>query len=142
MLLFMRLPCEIIIIDILPIIRKELAIELVKMHGISKARVARMFQVSGTAISQYIHGTRGNSAMIEDTPQYGVLLQEIYTSAEKIAGRKSNVMEELCHLCDFVKGIGIVNHVYMKDLGEVPVIKCVECPRTNIGDAGKSSSST
>ncbi|MDR0778893.1 MAG: transcriptional regulator [Methanomassiliicoccaceae archaeon] len=127
----MRLPCEIIIIDILPIIRKELAIELVKMHGISKARVARIFQVSGTAISQYIHGTRGNSSMIEDTPQYEQLLHEIYSSAEKIASRKKSVMEELCRLCDFVKSTGIVNHVYMKDLGEVPVLKCIECPKDN-----------
>jgi predicted transcriptional regulator len=131
----MRLPCEIIIIDILPIIRKELAIELVKMHGISKARVARIFQVSGTAISQYIHGTRGNSSMIEDTPQYEQLLHEIYSSAEKIASRKKSVTEELCRLCDYVKNTGIVNHVYMKDLGEVPIVKCVECPREKMGAA-------
>jgi predicted transcriptional regulator len=135
MLLFMRLPCEIVIIDILPVIRKELALELVKMHGISKARVARMFQVSGTAISQYIHGMRGNSALIEDTPQYEHLLSEIYNSAEKIATRRSSVTEQLCHLCDLVKKIGLVDHVYMSDLGEVPVIRCTECPRDNVSGA-------
>ncbi|MDR0198416.1 MAG: transcriptional regulator, partial [Methanomassiliicoccaceae archaeon] len=73
----MRHSCEMIVVDVLPIIRKELALELIEAHNIKKAAVARMFSVSGTAISQYVHGSRGNRALLEDSPNYMEFLKEI-----------------------------------------------------------------
>jgi predicted transcriptional regulator len=128
----MKLPCEIVIIDILPVIRKELSVELVDVHKFSKADVARMFDVSGTAISQYVHGARGKSAMIEGCPQYSVLMDEISLSAKRIAEKKSVVIDELCGLCDTVKRIGLLDHVYENGIWKAPLIKCAECPRKDL----------
>jgi predicted transcriptional regulator len=124
----MKLPCEIIIVDILPVIRKELSVKLVEDHGFMKTRVAKMFGVSGTAISQYLHGMRGNSAAIAVTPQYESFLEEISVSAVRIAAQKSTVAQELCRLCDLVKKNGMVQH--LRGIESVtPIMSCVKCPK-------------
>ena len=128
----MKLPCEIVIIDILPIIRKELTLRLVNAHGITKSRVARMFDISGTAVSQYIHGSRGNNLLVENSPQYGALMAEISDSAEALASKKSNVGNELCRLCDVVMRNGLVEFVYESGMWKDRLGKCAECPKTDI----------
>ena len=128
----MKLPCEIIITDVLPVIRKELAVRLVEVHGLTKTNVARLFNVSGTAISQYTHGMRGNGPMIADFPQYDTFINEIYDSAAHIASQKGAVMDELCRLCDIAKRIGIAEHIHKKGRHPMPLIKCAECPRSGI----------
>ncbi|MCL2785843.1 MAG: transcriptional regulator [Methanomassiliicoccaceae archaeon] len=122
------LPCEVIIVNILPIMRKELAIKLVDGHRFMKADVARMFGVSGTAISQYIHGTRGHDTSIKDCPNYTDFIREIAESASRIALKKGTVIDELCRLCDYAKRTGM--HEYVR--GGQPQAKCPECPRKGL----------
>jgi len=127
----MRLPCEIVVVDILPIVRRELSIELVLVHGIRKASVARMFKVSGTAISQYVYGSRGNRSILDGDPNYTKFMKEIKRSAELLASKKSDVLEELCRLCDVVKNSGILDRIHEKNETD-PLQTCAECPRDNI----------
>jgi len=127
----MRHSCEMIVVDILPIVRKELALELIRTHNIKKSAVAKLFNVSGTAISQYVHGSRGNRTILEGSPLYGDLIAEIKLSAERLVEGKSAIIEELCALCAFVKRTGVVDMVY-EELGEKPPLrKCLECPKKN-----------
>ena len=128
----MRLPCEIVIIDILPVIRKELAVQLFRTHRLSKMDIAKMFGVSGTAISQYIHGMRGDDSMIRDNLRYPDLVREIHISAATVAAKENSVAEELCRLCDFAKQMNLAEHVYQKRTGVAPDIVCAECPRRNM----------
>ena len=124
----MKLPCETIIVDILPIIRKELAIELVETHQVRKASVARMFGISGTAISQYIYGLRGNRSLMENSRHYDMFMKEISASAESIVTKKSTVADELCRLCSLAKSSGIVDEVSSLKGGYLPASVCPECP--------------
>ena len=128
----MRLPCEVIIISILPVIRKELAVRLVYSHGLKKTNVAKMFKVSGTAVSQYLHGTRGDDSKIRDSPRYYDFIDEIVVSAERIASNKSTVDDELCRMCEFVKQIGVHEHAYEKTVKDAPTVMCVECPKQDL----------
>ena len=128
----MRLPCEIIIIDILPVIRKELAVKLVHSHGLNKANVARMFGVSGTAVSQYIHGTRGGDAKIRDSPLYSDFINEIAVSAKNIVSNGSTVDAELCRICEYVKRTGLHEYADGRAGADLPPVKCAECPKQDI----------
>jgi predicted transcriptional regulator len=124
-----------VVVDILPIVRKELALELIKAHKMRKAAVARLFNVSGTAISQYVHGSRGNRAILEGSPLFGDFMAEIKSSAKRLASEKTGILEELCSLCGFVKRMGLMEVVY-EEYGEIPAIaKCPECPKNNINCA-------
>ena len=131
----MRHSCELIVVEILPVIRKELALEMIKTHKVRKAAIARMFDVSGTAISQYVHGSRGNRNIVEESPQYGELMKEIKRSAKRLVEKKSGIVEELCLLCGFVKRSGMADFVYETNGERAPMSKCAECPRKNIVEA-------
>ena len=51
----MKIPCELIVWYVLPMIRREMADELVTVHNMSQAEVARKFDVTDAAVSQYIY---------------------------------------------------------------------------------------
>lgn len=116
--------CEMIVIDILPVMRKELALELINKHGFTKADVARLFDVSGTAISQYVNGIRGTSPILEKSPHHEEFMHEIEVSAELIATQKSDVLKELCRICEFLKRPGMISSL----CGDGSVM-CAECPK-------------
>ncbi|MCL2607396.1 MAG: transcriptional regulator [Methanomassiliicoccaceae archaeon] len=128
----MKHPCEIVVVDILPVVRKELSIELIKVHKMTMADVARLFKVSGTAVSQYVNGIRGDSDLIENSPFNGKFMEAIATSAEKLANKKSDIAKELCHICAIVKEMGIIEHIYGNNKDEIPVSECKNCPLDNI----------
>ncbi|MCL2143739.1 MAG: transcriptional regulator [Methanomassiliicoccaceae archaeon] len=128
----MRHSCEMIVVDILPVVRKELAVELVRTYGMRKVAVARLFGISGTAISQYVHGSRGNRSMLESNSNYEEFMNEIKLSAERLASKKSEPVDELCRLCKTAKKMGLLAHVHdeLKEKGSLH--NCPECPRDGV----------
>ena len=121
-----------LVVDVLPVIRKELSVELVNVHGMTMAKVAKIFKVSGTAVSQYIHGIRGDSAVVENSPHYEGFMEEITISAERLAKGESDIMKELCRVCEYVERVGILGYIHEKGNGSCAMIECVECPRENL----------
>ncbi len=117
----MKIPCEVIVWHILPIIRREIANELVSEHGMSQAEVARKFGVTDAAISQYLKKKRGNSSYIENLEKYPLLLEEIKKSAKSLSEEKTEIEFELCRLCHMVRNIGLLDEIYLQEYGVTPV---------------------
>lgn len=108
----MKIPCEIIVSYVLPIVRREVAVELVTVHHMSQAEVARRFGVTDAAISQYLKRKRGDSSMIEQSENYPKLLEVIKEAAEKIAEGKTEFEMEMCRICAIVKKLGLLDEIY------------------------------
>jgi len=121
-------PCEIIVTDILPIIRKELCAEIVTTHGWKQADVARLFGVSGAAVSQYMKGIRGNTSLVEEHINYNEFMNEISRSANRLVNEEGEVVKELCGLCKISKELGMLDHIF----GRQMLTECMECPKENI----------
>ena len=81
----MKIPCEIVVWYVLPMIRREVSKELVHTHGMTQAEVARRFGVTDAAISQYLKKKRGGNAIIDDNPLYPEFQEEVKVSAARIA---------------------------------------------------------
>ncbi len=126
----MKLPCELVVSEILPTARGELAKELVKNHGYTQARVAKMFGVTGAAISQYIKGLRGGNEHIDKSVYRNLFYQNISESANRIANG-ADLVDELCFLCNFVKKVGMLDEIYARQGSTEDLKKCLECPRNN-----------
>ena len=127
----MKLPCELVVFELLPTARGELAKELVKAHGYTQAKVATIFGVTSAAVSQYIKGLRGGNAYIDGSVYRGAFYQEIYDSAERIANG-ADVTDELCEICNFVKRVGMLDEIYLNQGAKEDLTKCRECPRDNL----------
>ena len=103
----MKTPCEIIVWNVVPIIRKEFAKNLIENHGLNQRKVADKLGITESAVSRYVSGKRGVLEITDDE-----ILKEVRRSANKIAAENGpTVIEETCRICrllkskEFVEGI-------------------------------------
>jgi predicted transcriptional regulator len=103
----MKTPCEIIVLNIVPIIRKEFAKNLIENHSLTQRKVADKLGITESAISRYVSGKRGILEIKDEQ-----ILEEIAKSANKIAKENGpTAIEETCRICrllkskEFVEGI-------------------------------------
>lgn len=112
----MKMPCEIAVWNVLPVIRRELACAMVGEYGMSQTEVARRFGLTEAAISQYMKKKRGSLDVKEKTfkKQLNVSAEIIYEDddIEKLAN-------EICKLCNLIRSSpcweGICMQVTKKD---------------------------
>jgi predicted transcriptional regulator len=103
----MKTPCEIIVWNVVPIIRKEFAIDLIENYGLNQRKVADKLGITESAISRYVSGKRGALEISDDE-----ILEEVKESTKRIAKENDTVViEETCRICrllkskEFVEGI-------------------------------------
>lgn len=114
----MKIPCEVVVWQILPLVRRELARELVSAHGMTQAEVAKRFGVTDAAISQYLSKKRGGEYSV--APMYGEFLDDVKASASRIVDGKSDCDSEVCHLCCVTKQNGLLAYIYREQTGVYP----------------------
>ncbi|MDD4454468.1 MAG: transcriptional regulator [Candidatus Methanomethylophilaceae archaeon] len=127
----MRLPCELVVHEILPTARGEVAKELVTAHGFTQTRVAAAFGITSAAISQYLKGLRGGNPLVESSP-FGEHFHDCISRAADRIAEGHDVMEELCIICNEVKTCGMLDDIYRNQGEEMPLAECIECPADNI----------
>lgn len=116
----MKIPCEIVVWYVLPTIRREIAKELVKTHSMKQADVARKFEVTDAAISQYLTRKRGENEIIQNSKFYDHFIEEIRISSEKIVAEDCDFASEVCRLCCVVKECGMLAEIYEGYTGYSP----------------------
>ncbi len=95
----MKTPCEIIVWNVVPIIRKELAKSLIENHDLIQRAVAHKLGITEAAVSRYVSGKRGALEITDDE-----ILEEIKESAKRIVkGNGNAIIEETCRICRILK---------------------------------------
>jgi len=103
----MKTPCEIIVWEVLPVIRKEFAKKLVENHGFTQKKAADRLGVTEAAVSRYISGKRGTSEIID-----GETLKEIKKSVNRLVeGNGTTAIEEMCRICRLLKSSEFINGI-------------------------------
>ena len=93
-----RTPCEYMIWNGIPAIRKELAEALIKQFGLSQREAAEKLGVTPAAICQY-HAKKRGKDIFDDT-----IIQEITISAQRIMKNDgTDVIIETCRICRLVQ---------------------------------------
>ena len=88
-------PCEHLIWNGLPVIRREIAKSMIKDYNLNQKQTAEKLGITPAAISQYLSGKRGK-VEIKDAE----MLEEIKKSAKIIVEKgNSAVIQETCRLC-------------------------------------------
>ena len=118
----MKIPCEIVVWYVLPMIRREVSKELVHTHGMSQAEVARRIGLTDAAISQYLKKKRGGKSLVDDNPLNPQFQEEVRVSAAQNAEDRSDFATEMCRLCCVVKKTGLLAIIYKAQTGNVPPV--------------------
>ncbi|WP_407355743.1 transcriptional regulator [Methanolobus sp. WCC5] len=90
----MKLPCQMIVWDVLPAIRAAIAEELVNC-GLSQQEIARELDMAPSAVSQYLSKKRGYRIVFDEDVK-----QSIRALAEDMkAGNVDDLAGRICRIC-------------------------------------------
>ena len=103
----MKVPCEIIMWHILPVIRKEFARNLMKNYGLNQKQVAEVLGITPAAVCQYLSDKRGYYNITDDDIMY-----EIEKSTNILFHNGcERLVNETCRICTIIKSKGIVQKI-------------------------------
>jgi predicted transcriptional regulator len=93
-----RTPCEYMLWNGIPAIRKELAETMIKQHGLSQREAAAKLGLTPSAVCQYLSKKRGKHEIFDDT-----IIEEITVSAERIVKNDDIIIIETCRICRLIQ---------------------------------------
>lgn len=98
-----RTPCEYMMWNGLPVIRKEIAESMINNFGLNQKEAAKKLGVTPAAVCQYLSKKRGKIKIIDKE-----ILIEINKSAERIIqNEKTVVVPETCRICKILTSKGV-----------------------------------
>jgi predicted transcriptional regulator len=94
-----RTPCEYMIWNGIPAIRKELAETMIKQFGLSQREAAEKLGLTPAAVCQYLSKKRGKNDTFDQT-----IIKEITISAQRIIKNDgTDIVIETCRICRLVQ---------------------------------------
>lgn len=88
-------PCEYMMWNGLPVIRKEIAESMINDFGLNQKQTAQKLGVTPAAVCQYLSKKRGKIKIVDES-----VLVEINRSAERIIKHGDGaVVSETCRIC-------------------------------------------
>lgn len=117
----MKLPCEIVVLYVIPTIRSELAKELLKL-GMSQKNISILLNVSQAAVSQYKHDKRGYG--IKFNEEIRELIKEFAKDLYEYRANEKDIVPRTCQICKIIKLEDILSQLGKND--DIP-LDCQEC---------------
>ncbi len=118
--------CEVMVRDILPVIRALIAKNLVTKHGFTQQLVAKKMGTTQPAISQYRSNLRGyKTKLIRKNPEVMNIIENI---SEKIARDElslHDLMLDICNLCKLIRSSGMICELHKEIVPDLD--KCNIC---------------
>jgi uncharacterized protein len=94
-----RTPCEYMLWNGIPTIRKELAEMMIKHFGLSQREAAEKLGLTPSAICQYLSKKRGKINIFDES-----IIEQLTISADRIIKNDGSVVEiETCRICRLVR---------------------------------------
>ncbi|MEM0466015.1 MAG: Fis family transcriptional regulator [Candidatus Thermoplasmatota archaeon] len=88
-------PCEYMLWNGLPVIRKEIAESMIQRHGLTQKEAAEKLGITPAAVCQYLSHKRGKIKITDP-----LVLEEIHRSAERIIqNTEVSIVSETCRIC-------------------------------------------
>lgn len=124
----MRMPCEVVTEYLLPLIRRELAQELVNREGVSQLQAAKILGVTQPAVSNYLHSEpklrselEGSLERVERT------VKDL--SKDLLKGRLTQVevLRRVCSLCIQMRNRGVLCSIHGEDVPALQPGRCSLC---------------
>lgn len=100
----MKTPCEQIVWDVVPVIKKEFAKMLVNEFNCNQRETAKKLDTTEAAVSRYISGKRGVLEIADKK-----ILNEIRKSSATIAKNNGKTaVQEVCRICKLMRKMNLI----------------------------------
>ena len=96
-----KVPCQDIVMNIIPAIQASLAAELVNL-GISQVQAARALSVAPSAVSQYLSGKRGYRIVFND--EINEIIKDLAKEIQSGKLDEIDLEKKFCELCGILRG--------------------------------------
>jgi hypothetical protein len=98
-----KTPCEYMMWNGLPVIRKEIAESMINNFGLNQKETAQKLGITPAAVCQYLSRKRGKIKIIDEG-----ILAEINVSAERIINDGGDsIVSETCRICKIMRAKGV-----------------------------------
>jgi hypothetical protein len=111
-----KIPCEYIVWNVLPSIRKEFVKSLKRNFNLNQKQISEIVNLTPAAVSQYLSDKRGGIKIIDKK-----ILHEIDKSANIILKNgEKKLQSETCRICNLLKSTDVVSknieHLFYNDI--------------------------
>lgn len=122
----LRLPCEIVTEQLLPLMRKALVVELVSNRGVSQLQAAKIVGVTQPAVSSYLHSQPRTNKELKGSTKVKELAKSL--TEDWMGGRLSetDAIRRVCELCIEMRSNGPICTIHHSNYEELPV-NCEVC---------------
>ena len=96
-----KVPCQDIVMNIIPAIQASLAAELVSL-GISQVQAAKALSVAPSAVSQYLSGKRGYRIVFEE--EILVIIRQLALEIQQGSLDEGGLEQRFCEICRIIRG--------------------------------------
>lgn len=97
----MKLPCEVCVRRLVPLIKRELVLDFYKNHKISQAKIAKISNITRGSVSQYLKGLRArDSYRVRKLKKSSELITKL---ADDIAKKKLSEKELVLRFCEICR---------------------------------------
>ena len=101
-----RTPCEFMMWNGLPVIRKEIAESMITNYDLTQKEAAQKLGITPAAVCQYLSNKRGKIKILDK-----YLLEEIKISAQRILEHDNTVViTETCRICRLLRTKGVFSY--------------------------------
>lgn len=95
----MIIPCEISVKAVVPAIKAIIAKELVETHGLRQTQVAKILNISQSAVSKYVMEVRGHIISIDEAEETGPMIDKMIKLILAEAYSREEFLNIFCRIC-------------------------------------------
>lgn len=96
----MKLPCEICVRRLVPLIKRELVLELYEEHDLSQASISKLLDITRSSVTQYLKGLRAkNSYKVRRLRESSEMITKLAKDLVQKKINKQNIVKQFCEIC-------------------------------------------
>ncbi len=128
----MKPPCTIVVLHLLPALRKLIMRDLMERHGMRRIDASRRMDLTPAAITQYLKGRRGEAFLedIESSERAMEIISEIAEALSREELNSEDLIEKICIICNEIRSQGIICEKHKKQYKKIE--KCRVCLDKNL----------
>jgi predicted fused transcriptional regulator/phosphomethylpyrimidine kinase/predicted transcriptional regulator len=124
----LRMSCEVVTEHLLPLIRRELAQELVNERGVRQLQAARILGVTQPAVSNYLHSKPKIRGELEGSARDVERMVKDF-SEDLLRGRLTQIeaLRRICSLCIQMRNRGVICSIHGEEIPALQPGRCSLC---------------